>query len=141
MICFLLTCLAIVQQPAGGYMYVSNDYVVTQFQLGDAWYLAHNHLAGELFAQLEAGDVVMINADLYTVREVDAFVVSYSPGWYKLDGGYYYVSGDVRMRERDIANKYRHVPVLQTCIASDGNWSWGRLFVVLQKAKFSQEAK
>lgn len=134
----------IVQQPAGSPGFVSTlNGVVTSFDMaarsGNTGLLAHNYLAGASFPQLVQGsDVVLIYGDGHTER----FVVSNVLQYQALDPASPYsefrnLDTQITMTAEGLFNQVyrgeRHV-TFQTCIAKDGNPSWGRLFVIAMPA-------
>ncbi len=132
--------LPVVQQPAGDAGYVSlNDGEITQFnmaaQFGNVGLLAHNNLAGRLFSQLAAGQEVRL---VYGDGKVEYFVVTQIVQFQALQPTSPYssfrdVSNNENLTTQQMFNKvYRgdyHV-TFQTCIAANGEPSWGRLFVI-----------
>jgi hypothetical protein len=132
--------LPVRQQPADNPTYVSPEVgTATQFAsaaaLGVTGLLAHNYLAGAEFFKLAAGqDVQIVYGDgavklyrvtaIYRYQALDPYspysdFVDLSTGETKSVGGVFtqvYTGGD-------------HV-TFQTCIANNGNPSWGRLFVI-----------
>jgi hypothetical protein len=132
--------LPVRQQPANNPIYVSAENgVATQFAsaaaLGVTGLLAHNYLAGADFFKLaQAQEVQIVYGDgavkpyrvtaIYRYQALDPYspysnFVDLSTGETKTVGevfGLVYTGGD-------------HV-TFQTCIANNGNPSWGRLFVI-----------
>jgi len=132
--------LPVVQQPGDNAGFVStSDETVTQFgmvnQFGNIGLLAHNHLAGQNFFSLVPGQLIYL---VYGNGEVSTFIITqvlryqayepYNPYSYfrNLDNGLEYSAEDVF---RKVYMGERHV-TLQTCIAENGEASWGRLFVI-----------
>jgi sortase family protein len=131
----------VVQQPNGKPNYVSgNTGELTQFssatEYGNIGLLAHNFLSGKTFFRLSVGDEVDIEYDDGTT---ESFVVSQIFRYQALDPknplssfqsltDSHEILSAQQMFERAYAGD-RHV-TFQTCIAKDGNASWGRLFVV-----------
>lgn len=132
--------LPVVQQPAKKPYYVSNrDGQITQFSLasqyGNTGLLAHNTLSGKLFSQLAIGQEVRL---VYGDGKVEYFVIaqslrfqalqpeSVSSSFQNLDRSETLTSGE--MFNRAYTGERR--VVFQTCIAAEGNPSWGRLFVI-----------
>ncbi len=127
----------IVQQPEGNYEYVSNEpETITQFMLTTpevVGLLAHNHLAGKLFFDIEAGDwLFLIDGNgkimVYLVVEVKSYQVK------KVDGSLNYQdlnSNEVLDTAQLFTKFYMGEPhlTLQTCIAREGDPTWGRLFI------------
>jgi len=132
--------LPIVQQPAGNAGYVStDDGKLTQFamasQFGNVGLLAHNHLSGKFFAQLVAGQEVRL---VYGNGKVEYFVITEVLQYQALQPNSPYSSfhnlnkDETLTAEQMFKRVYfgdRHL-TFQTCIAKDGNSSWGRLFVI-----------
>jgi hypothetical protein len=132
--------LPVIQQPADKPYYVSNrDGQVTQFsiasQYGNTGLLAHNTLSGKLFSQLAIGQEVRL---VYGDGRVEYFVIaqilrfqalqpeSVSSSFRNLDRNETLTAG--QMFNRAYLGESR--AVFQTCIAAEGNPSWGRLFVI-----------
>jgi hypothetical protein len=133
--------LPIVQQPAGNAGYVStDDGKLTQFgmasQFGNIGLLAHNHLSGKSFSQLAVGQEVRL---VYGNGKVENFVIAEVLQYQALQPTSPYSSfrnlnkkDETLTAEQMFKRVYfgnRHV-TFQTCIAKDGNSSWGRLFVI-----------
>jgi len=140
--------LPIVQQPYGYAGYVSNnDGEITQFrmatQFGNVGLLAHNHLSGKSFSQLEIGQEIRL---VYGDGRFETFVVTEVLRYQALQPNSPYSS--FRNLEKDetlsaegmFKRVYfgdRHV-TFQTCIEQDGELSWGRLFVIaVPKSEFA----
>jgi hypothetical protein len=132
--------LPIVQQPADDPYYVSElDGEATQFSMASQYdnigLLAHNTLSGKSFSKLEVGHEVQL---VYGNGEVEYFVVtevlrfqamqpeSVSSSFRNLDRNETLSAGEMFNR----AYVGVHRLVFQTCIAAEGNVSWGRLFVI-----------
>lgn len=132
--------LPVVQQPSGSPGYVSTvNGQATQFsmaaQFGNIGLLAHNTLSGRYFSGLAVGQEVRL---IYGGGEVETFVIteilqyqalqpnSTQSDFVDLADGEKISAGKVF--ERVYTGK-RHV-TFQTCIAAEGNLSWGRLFVI-----------
>lgn len=132
--------LPVRQQPADNPTYVSPESgVATQFaaaaSFGVTGLLAHNTLAGADFFKLaEAQDVLIVYGDgavkLYRVTAIYRYhaLDPYSPysDFVNLNTGETESVGDVFMQ---VYTGGDHV-TFQTCIANNGNASWGRLFVI-----------
>ncbi|WP_145962565.1 hypothetical protein [Bellilinea caldifistulae] len=127
----------VVQQPQGNYEYISNDPdTITQFMLTTpevVGLLAHNHLAGKFFFEIQPGArLFLVNGvgevTEFEVVEVHSYQVLKSVGGSKyqdlstaeiIDTGQLFAKfymGDAHL-------------TLQTCISKDGDPSWGRLFI------------
>jgi hypothetical protein len=132
--------LPVVQQPGDKAGFVSSvDETVTQFgmvnQFGNIGLLAHNNLAGKNFFPLTPGQLVLL---VFGNGDVSTFIITqvlryqayepYNPysNFRNLDNGLEYSAEDV-FRQAYMGE--RHV-TLQTCIAENGEASWGRLFVI-----------
>lgn len=132
--------LPVVQQPVGNPGYVSPIAgVITQFsmatEVGNVGLLAHNHLAGEYFFNLNVGDEVRL---VYGDGEIEYFMVTelleyqalqpYSPYSEFRD-----LETDQTMSAVDLFRKVyrgeRHV-TFQVCIEENGIGAWGRLFII-----------
>ena len=132
--------LPVVQQPSGKAGFVSsNDGEATQFGLaskyGNIGLLAHNHLAGKIFLQLTAGQEVRL---VYGDGRVEVFVIKEILKFQALQPASPYSSfknldkDETLTAEQMFKRIYfgdRHL-TFQTCIAVDGQSSWGRLFVI-----------
>lgn len=132
--------LPVRQQPADNPTYVSPESgVATQFAVaasfGVTGLLAHNYLAGAKFFKLaEVQDVLIVYGDgtvkryrvtaIYRYQALDP----YSPysDFLDLSTGEAKSAGEVFMQ---VYTGGDHV-TFQTCIANNGNPSWGRLFVM-----------
>lgn len=133
----------VVQQPSGAPGYVSSDAdVLTQFGMADDYgttgLLAHNHLAGFSFTSVQPGQTIVAvhgNGSLeyfhvYAVERYQALSPN-SPysNFRSLDNS----TSDISATEL-----FMHVYaqpgnlVLQTCIASGNEPSWGRLFILAE---------
>lgn len=132
--------LPVVQQPATSPYYVSNrDEQITEFSLasqyGNTGLLAHNTLSGRLFSQLAIGQEVRLvygdgNVKYFVIAQILRFQAlqpeSVSSSFRNLDRNETLTSG--QMFNRAYLGESR--AVFQTCIAAEGNPSWGRLFVI-----------
>ena len=139
-----LFALPVVQQPSSNAGFVSTqDNTVTQFglaaQFGTLGFLAHNNLSGKYYSKLVPGQgIVLVYGDghlkyfkVSAVRRYQALSPSSPYSDFKnLDTQTSLTAGglftDVYKRPGEI--------VFQTCIESNGNSSWGRLFVIAQPA-------
>jgi hypothetical protein len=137
-----LFALAVVQQPGGLANFVSKqDEALTQFDwprlYGVVGLLAHNYLSGALFSQLAQGQRVSI---IYGDGEIETFVVTQAYR-YRATDPFSVRSDFVDLQTLDglsaeglfrkVYQGSRHV-TFQTCIAKEGNSSWGRLFVLAE---------
>lgn len=137
--------LPVVQQPDGNTNYVSSeDGVVTQFasaaSYGNIGLLAHNYLSGRSFTRLDIGQELQL---VYEDGKVESFVVTEILRYQALDPKNPYSSFQNLDNEAEVLTvgqmfdrAYqgdRHL-TLQTCIAANGNASWGRLFIIASPA-------
>jgi hypothetical protein len=133
--------LPVVQQPLGDTNFVSpEDGVVTQFasasSYGNIGLLAHNYLSGQSFSRLEIGQELSL---VYKDGRTESFVVVEILRYRALDPKNPYSSFQNLSHQEEILTVgqmfdrayqgERHL-TLQTCIAAEGNASWGRLFVI-----------
>jgi hypothetical protein len=139
--------LPVVQQPVDDTGYVSaHNNEATQFamasQYGNIGILAHNYLSGKLFSRLSVGEEVRL---VYGDGKVEYFIITEVLRYQALEPNSQWSSFrnldnyDVLSTEQMFTRAYagdRHV-TLQTCIASNGNSSWGRLFVIAVPKSFS----
>jgi len=134
----------VIEQPSGNSDYVSLDpYLLTEYSLAERFgthgILAHNYLAGKHFFDLEPGmQIIVVYADgkLGTFEVVEAHrFQALSPENVHSD----FVALDGKTRtysSTELFYKMYNNPgdlVLQTCIEKDGEWSWGRYFVIAEK--------
>ncbi len=132
--------LQVVQQPGGDPNYISElEDEVTQYdlarQLGVTGLIAHNHLAGARFFDLDTGEIVQIiygdgSVKSYQISEISRYQAmepaSFTSSFIDLNNGeeitaaqlftQYYMGDD-------------HV-TFQTCISSGSISNWGRIFLV-----------
>ncbi len=132
--------LPVIQQPSGQPAYVSTaPETVTQFgaasDFGSLGLLAHNTLAGAHFFDIRVGDLIVViygdgHTRSYQVTALRRFqaVNPNSPysNFIDLDRGGALTYSDLFYQTYGVAGQL----VLQTCIAAEGNDSWGRLFVL-----------
>jgi hypothetical protein len=134
--------LPVLQQPSSNAGFVSpTDDTVTQFalaaQYGNIGLLAHNHLAGSAFFSLTPGERVYV---FYGSRHIDTYVITEVLQYQALDPNSPYSdfmdlsTGDILTANDLFHRVYMGNPhmTFQTCIAKDGNASWGRLFVIAE---------
>jgi len=129
----------VVPQPDTAPAFVSSiENTLTQFGLasryGSIGLLAHNYLAGKNFSLLGPGQVFYL---IYGDGTVTPFIVtslirtqalnpeSVKSNFIDLDTGDPYTAAELFTRVYDQPGKV----ILQTCITSHGNSSWGRLFI------------
>jgi len=129
----------VVAQPASDPAYISTlDGAVTQFSMAARYHViglvAHNNLAGASFSNLALGQEVFIvygdgHVATYQVNQIARFR-ALQPS--KVDSSFVDLSTNVTYFPGSIFKMFyqgdNHV-TFQTCIAQDGNASWGRLFV------------
>lgn len=131
----------VVQQPDGKPNFVSkNAGELTQFSsasdYGNIGLLAHNYLSGKSFFRLAVGEEIHI---VYDDGRTETFVVSGILKYEALDSKSPFSSflnlsnrNEVLSAQQMFERAYggeRHI-TFQTCIAKDGDASWGRLFVI-----------
>jgi hypothetical protein len=135
-----LFALSVRQQPAGNAGYVSTAAnTVTQFGMaanyGVTGLLAHNYLAGRSFSALVAGQVVSV---VYGDGSVKKYAVSGIYQFQALDptnpsSDFVNLNTGARLTASNLFGQMYggagHL-TFQTCIARDGNSSWGRLFII-----------
>lgn len=139
--------LPVVQQPASDSGYVSSrDDEATQFatasQYGNIGLLAHNYLSGRLFSRLAVGQEVRL---VYGDGKVEYFAITEVMRYQALEPDSQWSSFrnldnyDVLSTEQMFTRAYAgdHHVTFQTCISSNGDSSWGRLFVIAVPKSFS----
>ncbi|MBP7691566.1 MAG: hypothetical protein KA764_06600 [Anaerolineales bacterium] len=134
--------LPVVQQPAGDFGFVSSQpETVTQFglaaQYGAVGLLAHNYAAGQKFFDLQLQEPVVVvygDGQLRTYR-ITAILryqalepASPTSRFVDLETGGELSAGAVFGRAYANAGQV----TFQTCIAANGQGSWGRLFVIAE---------
>ncbi len=136
-----LFTLPVVQQPVDDTTYVSDTPgVVTQFgmasQFGGVGMLAHNTLAGANFSRLGLNQLIAL---VYGDGTLRLFRVAAIRTFQALDPGNAYSNfidqenpGEILSAGQVFIEIYGHANqvVLQTCMQKDGDFSWGRLFVI-----------
>ena len=137
-----ILALPIIQQPVGHPEFISGNYgEVTQFnmaaQAGNIGLLAHNNLSGEIFSNILPGQEVRL---IYGDGRVEKFTVSQVLRYQALEPYNPYskfrdLETDILITAEELYRKMylgnRHV-TFQTCIAANGDESWGRLFIIAQ---------
>ncbi|MBI3738301.1 MAG: hypothetical protein HY258_04575, partial [Chloroflexi bacterium] len=134
--------IPVMQQPTYNAGYVStNPNMVTEFslaaQFGNVGLLAHNTLSGQYFSLLYVGQRIQL---VYGDGRIEYFRVTHvyryqaeSP--YSMNSNFIDLDTREYLTAYDLFNKVykgsRHV-TFQTCIAYNGNSSWGRLFVIAE---------
>jgi len=135
-----LFALSVRQQPAGNAGYVSTAAnTVTQFGMaanyGVTGLLAHNYLAGRSFSALVAGQEISV---VYGDGSVKKYAVSGIYQFQALDptnpsSDFVNLNTGARLTASNLFGQMYggagHL-TFQTCIARDGNNSWGRLFII-----------
>lgn len=132
--------LPVVQQPVDQPYYVSDrNGEVTEFSLvgkyGSIGLLAHNTLSGKTFSQLDLGQTIHLS---YQNGRVDDFVVTQVLHFQALQpdsitSSFRNLHEDEILTATEMFNRAYvggNRLVFQTCIAAEGNASWGRLFVI-----------
>lgn len=137
--------LPVMQQPEGQPGYVSErNQMITQFGITSAYnnigLLAHNFLSGKEFFKLTKGqDIVVVYGDrkleTYRIVSIQRYQAldphSFTSDFIDLDD-----PKQTRMTSGDLFNRVytkENFVVFQTCIAANGNASWGRLFILAEK--------
>lgn len=129
----------VIQQSTGDPGYISSiDGVVTQFSMaipyGVIGLLAHDNLAGVNFPKLQPGQEVKIiygdgKVSPYTVSSINQYqaIDSHSTrsNFADLNSGTIYTAAQIFEMYYQGGDQV----TFQTCIAKDGNLSWGRLFI------------
>ena len=139
----------VLQQEAGETVSLSKARdTVTQFRmaarLGNIGLLAHNYLAGERFHRMRTGQRIFL---VYGTGRVEEFIVTHILRYQALTptsafsdfrelGGNAIISAS-EMFQAAYGGQY-HV-TFQTCIARDGESSWGRLFVIAEPVPSTPE--
>lgn len=130
----------VIQQPSGQPAYVAPiDNLVTQFSMASSYgslgFLAHNTMAGKIFPEIINGDIISV---VYGDGQFERYQVIQMRSLQAVDPNNPYssfidlannqaLSGeDVFYQTYGVSNQL----ILQTCIAAQGNDSWGRLFVI-----------
>ena len=134
---------AVVQQPSGNAAYISTQpNTVTQFSsassFGSLGFLAHNTLAGSLFPKLAQNSIFTIiygdgHQENYIVTQIRHFQALKPTDPYSsfkdLEKGKTLSASDLFYQTYGVSKQV----ILQTCIASNGVDSWGRLFVIAKR--------
>jgi hypothetical protein len=137
-----LFALPVVQQPDGNNDFVApSDFTLTQYaapaQYGSIAILAHNYLSGRSFFQLRPGqEFVLVYGDgslkRFQIQDVHSYQALDSNNPYSDFIDLSDPTGRV-MPFTTIFERFYTYPgkvVFQTCIDSNGDPSWGRLFIV-----------
>lgn len=126
----------IVQQPENDAKFVSTDAsVVTQFGMaakaGNVGLLAHNYLAGKSFVNVKQGDQIVL---VYGNGRTETFLVESILQYQDLPYGMYKdLNTQANLGTGELFNAVyggAYHLTLQTCIESNGNSAWGRLFII-----------
>lgn len=143
-----LFAFPVVAQPAANPGYVSTkDAVVTRFGMAEKDHviglLAHNNLAGATFSNLSVGqDIYIVYGDghftTYRVNQISQFQALQPTD---MNSQFLDLGTDRLYSAGEIFNMFYvgndHV-TFQTCIARDGESSWGRLFVTAVPNPFAR---
>ncbi len=131
----------ITSQPTNNPGFVSNSPdSITSFSTADKYgsigLIAHNHLAGESFFQIDADDEICL---VYGSGQVEKYVVSEIREYKALSPNSPF-SSFIDLSTPDVTISYQDLffetygikdrLVLQTCISRDEVESWGRLFII-----------
>ena len=131
--------LPVTEQPAAQPGYVSNrPDTVTQFGMAESYgtigLLAHNYLAGEYFHDFTSGtEVIIIHGD----GSIKRYIISSNTSYQALQpnsphSSFKNLTTGELLSAADLFTEMYTQPgtiTFQTCIASEGISSWGRLFV------------
>ncbi len=102
---------------------------------GSLGFLAHNYLAGKVFNELEVGNLIQVihgdgHSTPYEVRIIRRFqaIEPLNPysNFIDVESGSHLTATELFFQTYGVPGQL----ILQTCIAADGNDSWGRLFVI-----------
>jgi len=130
----------VVQQPTGDAGFVSTrENTLTQFELaaqfGSTGLLAHNSMAGSVFFLLREGQRLHM---IYGDGRIETFIVrqilryqALSPS--SLKGNFIDLANGSALSTPQLLKRAYDWPgqvILQTCISSNKNSSWGRLFII-----------
>ncbi len=135
---------AVNQQPMGNPGFVSDAAdVVTQFsiasEVGNIGLLAHNHLAGAEFSQIQLEDTIIL---VYGDGHMQGFIVDDIQQFQALSplspySNFRDLETEATITAEQLFNQvYRgnfHL-TLQTCIENEDSLSWGRLFILAHPA-------
>jgi hypothetical protein len=146
-----LFAFRIVQQPEDNPVYVASvSDVVTQFRATERYHsvglLAHNTLAGANFFALEKGQQIILidgfgNLSYYQVEQFQRYqAISPSDASSKFIDSSNYKTMTAGELFRAIYEKSNWL-VLQTCISSPENTSWGRFFVLARRINQTESIK
>ena len=136
-----ILALPVEQQPDGNDIYVTRDpEQATQFriaaQYGTVGILAHNHLAGAQFSEIQLNQYAAVvygdgHFGCYRVQEIQKYQ-ALSPNSAFSD----FINLDRQEKELSSGELFDRVYspggrlVLQTCITAAGDPSWGRMFII-----------
>lgn len=137
--------LPVGQQPTGNAGYVTREpELLTQFGLpqryGTVGILAHNDLAGAKFSRIQKSSYIIVvygdgRQEYFRVREIQRYQAlsptnAYSDFINMEDRSEKLTAGQLFNRIYAVRDRL----VLQTCIASEGDPSWGRMFIIATPA-------
>ncbi len=135
-----LFAFPVLQQPASkpGYVF-AEDKTLTQFKLvnqfGNIGLLAHDNLSGKYFSQITVGQSIQLvygdgRIEYFRAMHVYSFQ-AVSP--FSVNSDFIDLNTQERLSAGTLFYRVyggsRHV-TFQTCIARNGNSSWGRLFII-----------
>lgn len=140
-----LFALPIFQQPANDHNFISPfDGAITQYaaplEYGSIGLLAHNHLSGRVFFNLEIGqEVTLVYGDgsliRFRITAIDNYQALSSSDPYSDFIDQADPSGTI-LSFQEVYDRYYKVDgqlTFQTCIEKNGDLSWGRIFIVAQR--------
>lgn len=132
--------MRVVEQPNGDFLYIDPDAeAATEYSLasdaGSLGLIAHNYSGGAAFHNLEIGqEITLVTGDgqiqRFEVAVINTYQAMSPEDPYSL---FIDLATGVQMDSSSVfaANYLEEgTLVLQTCIEKDGEWSWGRLFVI-----------
>ena len=142
----------VMEQPRGNSAFVSDQPdILTHFNLADEYgstaFLAHSHLAGSHFKDMQVGDFIYL---IHKIRKYESYQVVSIREFQALSPNSEYSSFlDLENEEEYSASElfleiYGEGDrlIFQTCLEREGVESWGRMFVIahpLQKGDVGQE--
>ena len=143
-----LFAFPIVQQPDNRSSYVSTQpNTITEFgpasAYGNIGLLAHDFLAGQYFFQLFIGQNIQL---IYGNGQIENFVITQIYHYqatdpYSLYSQFIDLHSQENLSATQLFKKVYMGPMhvtFQTCIESNGNSSWGRLFVIAEPKAATQ---
>lgn len=134
-----LLALPVIQQPNGDAAFVSDeDGILTEFQNatkhGVIGIMAHNHLSGRLFYELNVGDEIVI---IYGDSQLRSFQVTNLNTYQRLErnnirSDFIDQSNGDKLTSSQVFQRYyrgQERVTLQTCLENDDVLNWGLIFI------------